>query len=437
MPRTIGIRREDKNEWERRVPLVPADLAELRRTLGLRALIQPSANRAHADHEFMEVGILVQEDLAPAEIILAVKEIPVDLIQAGKTYACFAHVVKGQKHNMAMLRRFMELGCGLLDYERIVDEGGRRLIFFGVHAGLAGMIETLRCLGTRWATGGTTTPFAEVLPAYRYESIAAAKEHLRGIGRRIGNGEIDPRLRPIVFGIAGYGNVSRGVQEILSCFPFQEVSPAGLPAAAIRRPDAPALVKVVFREEEMARPKRSGDRFELQDYYDHPEKYEGRFAEHLPHLDVLVNTTYWDERYPRLVTKRWAGESYGVGGTARLSVIGDISCDVEGGIELTLRATRPDEPCYVYDPRSGTAEAGTAGHGPAIMAVDNLPCEFSREASESFSAALRGMVDSIARADWEADFAALDLPAYLKQAVIVHKGGLTPPYEQLRRFLDS
>ncbi|MBD3160890.1 MAG: hypothetical protein GF346_01915 [Candidatus Eisenbacteria bacterium] len=433
MPRTIGIRREDKNEWERRVPLIPEDLAALQRELGLRVLVQPSANRAYADHEFMEAGILVQEDLDPAEIVFAVKEVPVELLQEGKTYVYFSHVIKGQSYNLPMLQRLLDLGCSLVDYERILDDRGRRRIFFGVHAGYAGMIETLRCLGTRWAAEDRTTPLAEVRPAYRYESLEAAMAHLRSIGERIAGGELDPGLRPIVVGIAGYGNVSRGAQEILSCLPVAEVSPADLASAAIRREDGPVLLKVVFREEDMVRPKEG--RFDLQDYYERPERYEGRFADYLPHLDVLVNTTYWDERYPRLVTKRWVGEHYRERGAARLAVIGDISCDIEGGIEPTLHVTRPDEPCFVYDAGADAAVPGSAGPGPAIMAVDNLPCEFSREASMAFSNALRGMVDPLARADWGAEFKTLELPASLKRAVIVHRGDLTPPYEYLRRHL--
>jgi alpha-aminoadipic semialdehyde synthase len=177
--------------------------------------------------------------------------------------------------------------------------------------------------------------------------------------------------------------------------------------------------------------------FALQDYYDHPERYRGTFARHLPSLDVLVNTIYWDERYPRLVTKDWTRDHYGAGKSARLQVIGDISCDIEGSIELTVETTYPDAPGFVYDPVADAALPGVEGIGPVVMAVDNLPCELPREASDHFSDVLRGMVPDLARADWSAEFENLALPPSLKAAVIVHRGRLTPPFAYLEQHLES
>jgi alpha-aminoadipic semialdehyde synthase len=175
----------------------------------------------------------------------------------------------------------------------------------------------------------------------------------------------------------------------------------------------------------------------LQDYYDHPEKYIGCFEDYLPHLDVLVNTTYWDERYPRFVTKKWVKENYGPDRQERLEVIGDISCDIGGAIEMTMQPTTPDAPSYSYEPDSDSLHWGCDGVGPAIMAVDNLPCELPREASIYFSRMLRGMVAPLTEANWKADFAQLNLPEELKGAVILHNGELTPPYRYLEQYLAS
>jgi alpha-aminoadipic semialdehyde synthase len=432
---TVGIRREDKNKWEARVPLLPEDLAEIQRSHDLRFLVQPSPIRAYKDDEFRRAGIEIAENLEPASLILAVKEIPAELLRPNKAYLYFAHVIKGQPYNMPMLRRLLELGCSLVDYERIIDDRNRRLVFFGVHAGYAGMIETLWCLSRRLEARGLPNPLAGVKQAYEYDGLDAAKSHLREIGERIGRDGLDPALRPLVFGLSGYGNVSRGAQEILDCLPVAEIEPSALPAAAARGGDAPGqLLKVVFKEEDMAQPSRAGARFELQDYYDHPERYQGIFDRHLPHLDVLVNTIYWDERYPRLVTREWARQQ---GDKARLQVIGDISCDVEGSIELTLKVTEPDAPCFTYDAASDDVKMGCAGPGPAVMAVDNLPCELPREASQHFSSALRDMVPALAGCDWSAPFERLDLPSELKRAVIVHQGELTPDYRHLKDYLND
>ena len=438
---TVGIRREDKSQWERRVPLVPADLKALVEKGGPRFLVQPSPIRVFTDAEYRAAGIEVDESLAAAELIFAVKEIPVDLLRPGKVYVCFAHVIKGQPYNMPMLARLMELGCSLVDYETIVDDRGRRLIFFGLHAGYAGMIEGLWCLDRRLRSRGRPSPFEGVRHAYDYDDLARARAELEpmaaGLRRR------DPGAGPLIVGIAGYGNVGRGCQEVLGWLGAVEVEVDQLADLASGRVPAPApLLKVVFKEEHMVEvlpdPETGvAPAFELQDYYDHPERYRGRFERYLPHLDMLVNAAYWDERYPRLVTRRWARESYGGGGEPRLQVIADISCDIEGGIELTLKSTQPDAPCFTYDVQSDAVEMGCSGAGPAIMAVDNLPCELPRESSQYFSHVLRDMVPALAAADWRAAFDELELPPHLERAVIVHRGELTPAYRHLKEHLET
>ena len=436
MGMTVGIRREDKNKWEARVPLIPSDLASLKKDHDIEFLVQPSTVRAYPDAAYRDAGAEVVEDLGPAGLVVAVKEIPTELLREGRVYVFFAHVIKGQAHNMPMLRKLLELGCSLVNYERIVDEQNRRLIFFGRHAGLAGMVETLWGLGQRLKAGGVATPFAEVRHAHEYADLEALKAHLSEIGDKVSRDGLPEALRPLVFGIAGYGNVSRGAQEILSCLPIREVAVPELGAVASAGSDS-RLVQVVFEEQHMVRPKEPGDSFELQDYYRHPERYQGNFEEHLPHLDVLVNTIYWDERYPRLVTREWAREQFRPLEAPRLKVVGDISCDIAGSIELTVEVTQPDAPCFVYDPNEGAIRNGVEGPGLVVMAVDNLPCELPREASQDFSRALRDMLPALSAADWSADFDQLGLPPHLQRAVIVHKGQLTPDYVHLERHLDS
>jgi alanine dehydrogenase len=435
----LGIRREDKNRWERRVPLVPADIIDLQNRHRLRFRVQPSPIRVYSDEDFARAGVTVAEDLEPASIVFAVKEIPEELIRPGRTYVFFAHVAKGQPHNMPMLRRLMEQGCSLVDYERITDEGKRRLIFFGRHAGFAGMIETLRAAGRRLALDGIPTPLAEVRHAYEYPDLEAARRHLEGLGEEVSRSGLPPGRPPLVVGFAGYGNVSQGAQEVFQWLKPVEIAVTDLPsAAAASQGGSPAFVKVVFKEEHLVERREKDRSFDLQEYYDHPERYAGCFERHLPHLDVLVNAIYWESRYPRLVTKEWARRSYRPGAPPpRLKVIGDISCDIGGSIEFTLKATEPDAPCFVYTPGDGGIRDGLEGEGPVVMAVDNLPCELPRESSGHFSAALREMVPALAAADWQADFENLDLPASLKRAVIVHRGALTPAFRYLEKHLEA
>ena len=177
----IGIRREDKNPWERRVPLVPSQVARLIGEHELTIHVQPSDQRIFPDEEYRKAGAKVQEDLSSCQAILGVKEMPLAFFERGKTYLFFSHTIKGQPYNMPMLQRMMALQCQLIDYERIIDEKNRRLVLFGRHAGLAGMIETLRALGERLSlegVPGSQNPFSEIKPAYRYENLTEAKTHL-------------------------------------------------------------------------------------------------------------------------------------------------------------------------------------------------------------------------------------------------------------------
>jgi alpha-aminoadipic semialdehyde synthase len=136
------------------------------------------------------------------------------------------------------------------------------------------------------------------------------------------------------------------------------------------------------------------------------------------------------------LTRKWARANWGAGKQPRLQVVGDISCDLEGAIELTTRPTLPDEPCYVAVPDSGELLPGVEGPGPVIMAVDNLPCEVPRESSEYFSRVLSEMIPALARADFRVGFESLLLPPHLKKAVIAHRGALAPDYRYLQEYLD-
>lgn len=432
----IGVRSEDKGPWERRTPLVPADAARLR-AAGLEIVVQSSARRAFSDAEYRAAGVPVRESLDDCEVIVGIKEIPPEKIEPGKTYLFFPHVIKGQAANMPMLRRILEQGATLVDYERIVDEHDRRLIFFGRHAGLAGMINTLWALGLRLEEERIPSPFAALRQARTYASLEAAEEDLRRAAQAVAARGVPPEVHPLVVGFTGTGNVSRGAQEILDRFPVEEIRPEELREAdAARLADPRRIYKAVFAEEDLFVPKTAGATFDLADYYRRgAEGYRSVFESFLPRLVVWVNGVYWDARYPRLLTLEGCRRLWGPGPEPRLRVIGDISCDVRGAVECTLRATDPGDPLYVYEPESGAVREGVRGRGPVIMAVDILPAEIPRESSTDFSRVLSGLLPPLAECRPGDDFAALRLPPALKRAVIAYRGALTPAYAGLAKFL--
>ncbi|HDR04937.1 MAG TPA: hypothetical protein ENN84_06795, partial [Candidatus Marinimicrobia bacterium] len=229
MNEIVGIRREDKNEWERRVPIIPEHIRTIKEKYAIDFYVQPFERRAFLDDEFREAGAQITENFSRAKVIFAVKEIPTRLIIPQKTYLFFSHTVKGQSYNMPLLQRMLETSSTLIDYERIADTEGRRLVFFGRFAGLAGMIDALYGLGQRLRWHGYISPFIEVKPSYEYKDLEEAKSKLRELRRFINTQGLPRAYAPYIFGFAGYGNVSLGAQEILDILPVQTITPEQLP----------------------------------------------------------------------------------------------------------------------------------------------------------------------------------------------------------------
>jgi len=428
----LGIRREDKNKWEARVPLIPEHIKKFKEEYGIETIVQPSKIRAYSDDEYVKVGAVVKEDVSSCPIVFAVKEIPIDFFESGKTYVFFSHTIKGQKYNMPMLKKMMDLGCNLIDYERIVDERGFRLVFFGRFAGLAGMIDTLWSFGQRLKSQNIDTPFNEIKQTIHYRDLNDVKENLKKVGKNIKEIGIPKSLVPLIVGFAGYGHVSKGAQEILDILPVKEVSPKEI-KDVYDNPSDHCVYKVIFKEKDLVKPNSSGNQFELQDYYTHPEKYISIFEEYASDLTILMNCIYWDSRYPRLITKKFIKENYKE--DYKLKIIGDISIDINGAIEFTEKSTTPDIPSFIYDPKTDSIKDGVEGEGIVIMGVDNLPCELPRESSRMFSTALFDFVLDLLKADFTMNLDDCKLPSAIKKAVVLHHGKLTPDYQYIDRYI--
>jgi saccharopine dehydrogenase (NAD+, L-lysine-forming) len=437
MVKAIGIRREDKNQWETRVPLTPEQVRTLVEREGVTVEVQPSPIRTFPDKAYGTAGATLSEDLEASRIVLGIKEMPLSFFRPGGVYVFFSHTMKGQPHNMPLLKKIMEVGCTLIDYELVVDKSKRRLIFFGRYAGFAGMIDTLWALGKRLEVeGASPNPFKEITQCLKFENLDAGRAAIKQAGEQIAKTGLPPTLVPLVVGFAGYGNVSTGAQEIFDLLPHEDVAPEDLSRYMAKgHHKATTLAKVVYKEEHMAA-RKDGSAFELQDYYAHPDLYKPIFSPHLSHLTVLVNGIYWEARYPRLATKQDLAELFQKG-PARLRVVGDISCDVEGAVQCTVRSTDSGAPTYVYDPLTGETRDGFEGRGVVVLAVDNLPCELPKEASSDFGNVLVKFIPALAGADFSVPTKDLALPDEIKNAIIVHNGRLTERFAYLARHLPK
>ncbi|MCP4602925.1 MAG: hypothetical protein GY847_20820 [Proteobacteria bacterium] len=435
MTNRIGIRREDKNEWERRVPLVPADVMELIAE-GINIQVERSFNRSFNDAVYAESKAILADNSLDSDLVLGVKEMPVDYFEPNKAYMFFSHTIKGQPYNMKMLAGLVDKKCTLLDYELVTDETGRRLIFFGRYAGLAGMIDTLWTMGRRLSALGFETPFLEIEPTLEYTDLDEVKKAVVKAGNHIETYGLQEELAPFAVGFTGYGNVSKGAQEIFDLLPHVEVAPEDLSQfieenSGLQR----KLIKVVYHENHLVEPTNPSNPFDLNEYYDNPERYRSIFEPHLELLTVLVNGIYWEERYPKLADAKQLEKLFLGGKCPRLVVVGDITCDVDGSIACTVRETNPGDPVFVYDPVTRKAPSGFYGPGLAVMAVGNLPTELPREASTEFSRALKPFVPALGEVDFSGSFNDARLPDPIRRAVILWKGEFTPDYQYMQDFL--
>jgi len=433
--KTLLIRAEDKNRWERRAPIVPADLADVIKKTGARAFVEVSGKRFFPEEEYVVSGAETCNSMAPGDVIFGVKEIPVEKILEEKTYVFFSHTIKGQKANMPLLKKIMKSHATLIDYEKIIDDQDRRLVYFGPFAGDAGAIDILSLMGEYWLHKGIETPFSDGLRAHQYPSVAVAREQLTAIGKHIQKEGLPPEISPLTIGILGYGNVSKGAQKIFNCLPASYVAPGEIENFLHKdKSNNRTVYLTVFKERDLVQ-RVDGSTFDLQDYYDHPERYESRFEDFLPCFTLLVNAVYWEKQYPRFVT--WAGLKglFESTSSPKLSGIADISCDTNGSVECNVRSTDSSMPAYRIDPLRGVCTDGHRGDGIVILAVDNLPCELPNDSSTFFSNQLKPFIPNLLEAEYTTTLETSGLRPELKKAVIVYNGRLTEAYAYLKQYL--
>ena len=429
----IGIRYEDKYVMERRVPLVPAHVKELINK-GLDIEIVKSEKRVFGDIEYKQVGATLVDEVTDSTVVLGVKEMPIDFFRDELTYIFFSHVIKGQPYNMPLLKRMMEKKVNLIEYEKIVNDKNQRLIFFGRFAGLAGMINSLWSFGERYKELGIETPFLSLNQTHSYSSLEEAKTAIRDVAASIRENGLDNTITPVVIGFTGYGNVSQGAQEIYDLLNPVEITPKQLVEGYADNHPENQFYKVVFKEEDLSEPIDPDKEFVLQEYYSHPELFKSKFEQYIPKMTILMNCMYWDDKYPKIITKDFLMDYFKTE-SPKLVVIGDVTCDPDGSVECTHKGTEIEDPVFVYNPETREPVMGFKGHGLLIMAVDILPSELPRESSQTFSDALIGFMPEIAKTDFDVSFKELQLPDPIKKALILHKGKLTPDYEYLKQYI--
>jgi alpha-aminoadipic semialdehyde synthase len=430
----VGILRETK-KYEHRAPLVPSDVEWLVNR-GVKVEVESSPGRVFSDRDYKKNGALITDRIKEASLLVGIKEPRVHDLHSKKIYMVFSHTAKGQKHNMPLLKACLSKKISLIDYERVVDLYGTRLVYFGRFAGICGIVDTLHHLGRKLDWKGIKNPFSLIQPAYEYESLDILKETLAEVNDRIRAQGLPKELSPFVVGITGHGNVSRGVQEILDLFRPVEIHPRNMMEfIKHHKKQTRRLYKIVFLREEKFRSKE-GRGFYFEEYLKNPKKFESNLDRYLPYINVLFHTAYWDSKFPRLVTRKMIN-NLSKKKPFRLEFIGDLSCDIKGSVEITYKATSPEKPTFTYDPEKKKYTDGHKSKGVTVLAIDNLPAELPGDASDDFSGLIRDYVYQVAAHGINDITNHMAIPAEIRNAVVTQNGRLTGKSGYLRKYISG
>lgn len=397
----FGIIRERKNPPDRRVVLSPQACQNVMSTHPQAQLIvEPSPIRVFTDAEYQEANIPVADEMAQCEVLLGVKEVPIEALLPNKQYFFFSHTIKKQPYNRKLLQAILNKNITLYDHEVITDPKGLRLVAFGRYAGIVGAYNGVRAYGLK--TGQFQLPKAQMLKDQK-----ALIQALRSI-----------TIPPIKILLTGKGRVGNGAKEMLDGMQLREV---GVEDYLEGQFTEPVYCQIDVSEYNL---RKDGVKGNMQDFFDHPDEYKSNFFRFARVTDFYIAGHFYGDGAPYLFTRKDAKQP-----DFKIRVVADISCDIDGPVATTLRASTIADPIYGYDPRAESETDFKQENAIAVMAVDNLPAELPRDASEGFG---ESFVSQVIPAFFNGDANGI-----LERARMTQNGKLTPRYSYLQDYVDG
>lgn len=397
----FGIIKERKNPPDKRVVFSPSKLIELKNQFPeAEVVVETSDIRTFPDSAYEKVGIEVVDDLSDCDVLIGVKEVPVDHLIPNKKYFFFSHTIKKQPYNRKLLQAILQKNIELFDHEVIVAENGYRLIGFGRYAGIVGAYNGFRAIGIH--KGLFDLPKAEDL-----ESQQDLIQQLNSVD-----------FPPMKILLTGVGKVAKGAKEMLDAMVIKKVSVQDYLHQTFDD-SVYCMIDVLDYNK-----RKDGQIIENQDFYNHPEQYESDFGRFARVTDYFIAGHFYGDGSPYLFTRDDAKQA-----DFNIKYVADISCDIDGPVASTIRPSTIENPIYGYHPITETEVDFKDSDAIVVMAVDNLPCELPKDASEGFG---EMFLEHVIPA-----FFNKDKDGILARAIMTQNGKLTSRFSFLQDYVDG
>ena len=395
----FGIIKERKNPPDRRVVFSPDELARLKQLhQSISVKVESSDIRVFTDTQFKNMGLEVTNDISDCNVFFGVKEVPVENLIPNKSYFFFSHTIKKQPHNRKLLQALLEKNIDFYDHETIVDARNRRLIGFGKYAGIVGVYNSLRAFGIKF----------ELFKLPKAETLSGKEDIIAHLKRLV--------LPPIKIVNTGTGKVGSGVKEILDAIKIKEVSVENYLTKTYTQPVYTQIDVLDYNS------RKDGRVIHFNDFFQNPQDYVSNFERFTKVSDIYITGHFHANEAPNILTREMLNSK-----DCKIKVVADISCDANGSIACTLRPATIADPLYGYLPSENKEVDVFHPAAIVVMAVDNLPCELPKDASEGFGEMFMEYVIPAFFND--------DKDGILERAKMTEKGKLTPRFSYLQDYV--
>ncbi|AIG29391.1 alanine dehydrogenase [Flavobacterium psychrophilum] len=397
----FGLIKERKNPPDRRVVFTPEELAKLKQQFPLAEIkVESSDIRIFNDEQYSELGFDITTNLSDCDVLIGVKEVPIDALIPNKKYFFFSHTIKKQPYNRKLLLACLEKNIELYDHETIVDAKNHRLIGFGRYAGIVGAYNGIRAFGIKF----------ELFNLAKAETLKDKNALVERLQRMV--------LPNIKIVLTGHGKVGLGAKEMLDAMKLKEVS---IENYLTKNYDRPVYTHIDLEDYNK---RIDGKPFDKQDFYANPELYTSNFERFTKVSDIFMAGHFYGNGAPVILSREMLKAA-----NNKIKVVADISCDVDGPVACTLKASTIAQPFFGYYPSEHKEVDFMHPGSIVVMSVDNLPCELPKDASEGFG---EMFLEHVIPA-----FYNNDKDGILQRAKITEKGKLTQRFSYLQDYVDG